>query len=114
MITNKVVKELYKTYRNRVKSVDELNLQLLSGEVADVHQLEIKDGRLFIGSLGASPFSALSLSRIHAIENFENDIAIVLHSSILFLDKKTPAVKVNVKMKRPSFWQMLRFLFCRK
>lgn len=108
MITQKVIDEIYRTYRRRVSSHEKLNMQYLNEELMKLHEIEIADDKLIIGSLDVnSPFRRLSLRFIHGIENFENDVAIVLHSSIIFLSKHNAESRVHIKLDKPSFWHRL-------
>lgn len=112
MITDAVIKEIYSTYRRRPSSPDKLNISYLGNGVSEMHGIEIVDGKMIIASMElTSPFRRIPMKVIHAIENFENDVAIVLHSSIIFLSKKEPTSRVHIKLKKPSIWQrMLRKL----
>lgn len=115
MITGKVIHEIYKKYRKSPQSSDCLDLDLLYNGVSEIHNIEIKNNNLVIGSVGEkSPFYSLPLKKIHGIVNFENCVAIVLHSSILFLDKKENKVQIHIKMQKPNLWQRLIMCFCDK
>ncbi len=41
---------------------------------------------------------------------FENWVAIMLHSSIIFLDRRSPKVSVHIRQHRPSFIERVRGL----
>ncbi len=114
MINNKVIKEVYRKYKKRPASIERVDLDLLSGNVSETHKINISEGRMIIGSVEkCSPFHSLPLSRIHGVVNFEKCVAIVLHSSIIFLEKKEEKVQIHLKMTLPSFWQRVRMFFCR-
>ena len=101
MITKKVIDNLYKKYRNRPYSPDELNISLLFDQVFDNHALMIDENDLVINSISpSSPFHKIPLRHIHEIVEFGDDIAIVLHSSIIFLKKEDN--RVNIHVKAPS------------
>lgn len=115
MITGKVIKEVYKKYRKCPSTLDCIEFNLLDGSVSEVHNIQIQDNRLIIGSIDEkSPFHSLPLNKIHGIVNFEKCVAIVFHSSILFLDKKEDKVQIHLKMEKPSIWQRLMMCFCRE
>ena len=79
MITPLVIKELYKTYRRCPSCIDDLNLSLLFEQTAEHHEITIEDNRLIIHNMDvSSPFRKLLLNRIHGIENFEEEVAIVM------------------------------------
>ncbi len=111
MITRKVIQTLYKKYRKLPESPDCLDMPLLF-ENALQHNINIDmDGpvdSLVIGSISPySPFHRVPLERIHAIVPFEEWVAIVLHSSILFLNRKSSKVSIHVRTESPSIWSRL-------
>lgn len=112
MITSKVIDSLYKTYNKRPASADELDIGLLFEYLMEHHEIEIDDdAHLIINSIPKnSPFHRISLSRIHAIVEFEHKIAIVLHSSIIFLNKSDNKSHVHI---RPAKASMLDKIFGR-
>lgn len=112
MVTNKVIDAVYKQYKKRPASIDELDTALLFTEELLNHDLYVDEGRLVINSIDPhSPFHSIALDRIHAIVNFENVVAIVLHSSIIFLSKRDNKVHVHIKMEKPSFMDRVRMKF---
>lgn len=117
MITRKVIQTLYKKYRKLPESPDCLDMPLLF-ECAAIHNIQIDmEGTvdsLVIGSIDpSSPFHRIPLERIHAIVPFEEWIAIVLHSSIIFLNRKSPRVSVHVRTEAPSLRERIANFFRR-
>lgn len=109
MITKKVIDTLYKKYRSRPDSPDELNIGLLFDYVFENHGLIINENELIINSVDpSSPFHAIPLRHIHEIVEFGEDIAIVLHSSIIFLKKEDNRVNIHVKTPVMSPVERLR------
>ena len=85
---------------------------LLSDDIINNHHIEIENNRLKIGSIDSNtPFNTLPLNRVHGIVNFEKYVAIVLHSSIIFLSKKDDESHVHIKMENPTFWQRICSFF---
>ena len=116
MITRKVIQTLYKKYRKRPESPDCLDIPLLFDVASENHNISIDmDGpadSLVIGSISPeSPFHRIALEKIHAIVPFEEWVAIVLHSSIIFLSKKTSEVSVNVQLEQSSIFDRLSGFF---
>ncbi|MEE1207500.1 MAG: hypothetical protein UHP27_04930 [Muribaculaceae bacterium] len=104
MITRELISSLYKKYRKPAKSVDMLNLALLFDYAAKNHNIFINPDteELVIGSIDStSPFHKIPVSHIHAIVPFEEWVAIVMHSSILFLNRKDSKVAVDIKPITP-------------
>lgn len=104
MITEKVINELYKTYNRRPDNADELDIGLLFENLIEHHDIQIDDAaHLIINSLPpTSPFHRISLNRIHAIVEFEHKVAIILHSSILFLNKNDNKTHVHIRQIKSS------------
>lgn len=110
MITEKLIHSLYKTYNKCPKSADELDIGLLFEENIKHHVIEIDDeAHLIINSISKdSPFHCISLNRIHAIVEFEHNVAIVLHSSIIFLNKHEIKSHIHIRQAKTSFFDKIR------
>lgn len=112
MITQKTIKSIYRKCRKKPDSVDDLNVALLFEKDLEKHNLEIKDGTLIINSVEQfSPFREIPLDRINAIMAFDRHVAIVLHSSIIFLRKDSDAVDIDLKLKCPSLMDYIKMGF---
>ena len=109
MITKKAIEEIYRRYRKKPKSVDELDVWILFNGVADVHGLTIEDEKIVLKSVEEkSFFRTIALSRVYGIVNFEETVAIVLHSSIIFLNKKEPKVNIHIKPEPKTFIEKVK------
>lgn len=100
MITRQNIQALYKKYAKRANSIDTLDMELLYDAASENHGVYVdpETDKLVIMSVDAdSPFHAIPLSKIHAIVPFEQWIAIVLHSSIIFLNRENSQVAVDIK-----------------
>ncbi len=104
MITEKVIDSLYQQYRKRPNCIDDLNIMLLFENLIDSHGIVIEDASdLIINSIEKdSPFHKIPLKNIHAIIEFERQIAIVLHSSIVFLYKENSDCYIHLKAPKRS------------
>lgn len=116
MITRKVIQTLYKKYRKLPDSPDCLDMALLFEYAAEHHNISIDmDGpvdALIIRSIDPdSPFHRIPLERIHAIVPFEEWVAIVLHSSIIFLNRKSSRVSVHVRTEPPTLLERIKEFF---
>ena len=109
MITQKVIDQLYKTYRKPPACADDLDIGILFEHLILFHDIAIEDhANLIINSLPeSSPFHTIPLSHIHAIVEFENKVAIVLHASIIFLNKTDNRSHVHVRMPRQSIFDKI-------
>ena len=110
MITEKLIHSLYKTYKKCPESADELDIGLLFEENIKHHVIEIDDeAHLIINSISKdSPFHCISLSRIHAIVEFEHNVSIVLHSSIIFLNKHEAKSHIHIRQAKASIFDKIR------
>lgn len=114
MITTQVINTLYKKYSKTPKSIDMLNLAMLFDFTAKHHNIHIdpETEKLTINSVDPkSPFHSISIKRINAIVPFEEWVAIVMHSSIIFLNRKNSNVSVHIKPLQPSLMDKIRGAF---
>lgn len=116
MITKKVIQSLYKKYSKVPASPDCLDIALLFEYASIHHNVSIDmDGTvdaLVINSIDpSSPFHRIALDRIHAIVPFEEWIAIVLHSSIIFLSRNSNKVSVHIRTLQPSLYDRISNMF---
>ncbi|MDE6084931.1 MAG: hypothetical protein K2G40_00825 [Muribaculaceae bacterium] len=113
MIDNKVIENIYKKYSRRPASLDELNIPLLFEAAHDDHAIEINGHDLIINSLDNwSPFHTIDLNRVHAILDFDKMIAVVLHSSIIFISKTSNKVQIHLRELKQSIFDRVRGLMC--
>lgn len=114
MVNKDVIKTLYRQYARPPKSPDELDIGLLFDTAIDNHGIFIDEDALYIGSVDpSSPFSTIPLRNINALVNFETQLAVVLHSAIIFLHKEKPEVNIHLKLQDEpdSVWQRVRNAF---
>jgi hypothetical protein len=114
MITKQVIDELYHKYCRRQHDRAD-NIKLLVDSASKHHNVQIDNqGNLIIGSIDPkSPFHRILLDNINGVSQFENSFAIVLNSSIIFLNKNDSGVNVHVRTDSPSLWQRLRWKLAR-
>lgn len=106
MVTQKVIEELYKAYRHRPASTDDLDIELLFTHAAILHGVSYEGDDIVIDSIpDYSPFHRIGLGRVHGIVGFERNVAIVLHSAIIFLDNDTPDVNIHLRSARRPWWK---------
>lgn len=109
MIQKKVIDAIYKKYRRRPASPDELNIPLLFEKLPEEAGIEIDGNNIIINSIDSkSPFHRLPVTHIHAIIDFDEAVAIVLHSSIMFISKEDGSAHVHIKEIGYSFLDRLR------
>lgn len=114
MITKEVIKTLYKKYPRRPKSFDELDIALLFETVGELHKItiDIDTNTITIGSIDPkSVFHLIPLSHVHGFVPFEEWTAVVLHSSILFLNRRNTTVSVHLKPVSKTFGDRVKDIF---
>ena len=99
MITRKEIENLYKTYCCPPTCADKLNVELLFQIPLEYHDIEIDDNaNLCINSLPpTSLLRRIALHRINAIISIERWIAIILRSSIVFLNKYSSESRIHLR-----------------
>ena len=115
MLTQEVIDTLYRKFSRKPSSPDSLDIDLLFALPADTHNVEIDhDANLIINSISPdSPFHCIPLANIHAIVNFEDEVAIVLHSTLVILEKGTSKVFIHINPPKKSLSERLSSLFGR-
>lgn len=109
MIHKKVIDAIYKKCRKRPASPDELNIPLLFEKLPEEAMIEVDGNDIVINSVDRnSPFHSIPVSHIHAILEFDEAIAIVLHSSIIFLSKDDGSMHVHLKDIGPTLIDRIR------
>lgn len=112
MISQKAIQYLYQQFDERPESSDFLDLNLLFDIPEHFHNIKIDEKQIEIGSIcSSSPFHSIALDHINAIVDLEENIAIVLNSSIVFLSKKSKEVSIDIKAISLSFTDRLANLF---
>lgn len=113
MINNKVIDSIYKKFSKCPSSIDQLNIPLLFEAVHEDHAIEIKGHDLIINSQDPwSPFHTIDLHRVHAILDFDKYVAVVMHSSIIFIGKKNDDIHIHIKSIKPSLTDRVKQMFC--
>ncbi len=98
MIQKKVIDAIYKKFKRHPNSPDELAIPLLFEKLPESASVQIDGEELVLPMVEAdSPFHRIPVSNIHAIVDFDEVVAIVMHSSIVFISKDDGAVYVHIK-----------------
>lgn len=109
MIQKKTIDEIYRRYRRRPESADELNIPLLFEQLPPEAEIEIDGPELVIGSVEhSSPFRRIPIGNINAIVEFSEAVAIVMPNSIIFLSKDDGSPYVHLKELRESIFGRIR------
>lgn len=114
MLTRDNINEIYRKYKKAPASIDELDLATLFDETAINHDILVDpdENTITFGSIETtSPFHTLGLSRINAILGFEEWIAIVLPAAIVFLNRTSPKVAIDIKSSTTGLAKRITRLF---
>lgn len=103
MITDKVIKEIYRKFRKTPRSVDDLKIPQIIDLLKSHHSLRYENGEIIIDSLEEfNPFRRLLARRLYAILEFDRNVAFVTPTHILFLGKDNDQVRVHMKPEKSS------------
>lgn len=103
MITDQVIKEIYKKYTKPCKDSAELDLEHYL-ELLQVNHHITSDGmEIVVEDLEESnPFRMFLKRSIYAILEFDKMIAFVFRSHILFFSKDDDQLRVHIKPEKPQ------------
>lgn len=111
MITEKVIKEIYKKFKKAPKNIDDLRIPYFV-DLLKQHGLKFENGEVIVGALEEfNPFRRILARRLHGILEFDRHVAFIAPNHILFLGKNNDAVQVH--MKPESNNHLLNRLFAR-
>ncbi len=97
MITEQVIKEIYKKFKRAPKNIDDLRIPYFV-ELLKHHNLVYENDELIVGSLEEfNPFRRLLARRLRGILEFDRHVAFVTPAHILFLGKNDNSVQVHMK-----------------
>lgn len=114
MITKQVIDSLYKKYRSMPKNEADRNLDVIREFASEHPAMDVDGSTLSLYNVDPeSPFSEINLNNVHACVGFDDCLALVMHSSIIFLMKADGAPHVHIKMAPESLADKLRFLMAR-
>lgn len=109
MITDKVIKEIYKKFSKPPRSQDELRLDYFVPLLHKVHNITVSDDEILLNDLEEfNPFRRFLLRRVCAILEFDRFVALVLPTHILFLGKEDKTMRIHMKpQKSPSVFERI-------
>lgn len=102
MITQEVIDEIYKTYKKPPKDKEILNIPYFIDILKD-YKLQADNMEILVGNQEEfSPFRRFLIRGLHAILEFDKEVAFVFHDHILFFQKDLPIITVNFKPEEQS------------
>lgn len=98
MITEDVIKEIYKNYNKPAKNEADLNIAYFVDLLKPHHSLRQVDDEIIVGNLEEfSPFRRFLIRSLYAILEFDRNVAFVFRDHILFFGKTNDQLSVNFK-----------------
>ncbi|MDE7441383.1 MAG: hypothetical protein K2M69_04375 [Muribaculaceae bacterium] len=110
MITDEVIKEIYKTYGKPHKHREELQLDYFIDLLSENHKLSIvDDDEIIVENLEEfNPFRRFLIRGLHAVIEFDTYVAFVFQGHILFFGKEDPSLQVHMRPERKkSLWDSI-------
>lgn len=109
-ISSNLIDSLYKRFSRRPATLDERNLRLLADYIVEDRGVSLCDDRLVFTEMSSdSPFREILLENIHGVADLGRMLAVVLHSSIIFLDCRTLEAFVHVKPAENIFYRIIAY-----
>lgn len=111
MITDSVIREIYKKF-GKPKQKQKLNpeqMEYFFSLLSDHHNLIDREDSVIINQLEEyNPFRRFLKRNLHAILEFDKEVAFVFPSHILFLSKESDNIRIHMRLEeKKSFLQRL-------
>ena len=109
MITDNVIKEIYKKFKKPPRDKAELNLDYFMTLLRENHAISSDGMEVVIEDLDEfNPFRRFLVRAINAVLEFDKMVAFVFNNHILFLGKEDNQLRVHIKPEKPrSFMDRL-------
>lgn len=103
MITDNVIKEIYKKFKKPPRDERELNLDYYLRILNENHAISRDGIEVIIDDLDEfNPFRRFLVRGINAVLEFDKMIAFVFRNHILFLGKEDNTMRVHIKPEKPK------------
>lgn len=109
MITDSVIKEIYKKFSKPHKNREDLRLDYFKTLLQANHNIKFFDDEIILEDLEEfNPFRRFLIRSLTAILEFDKMIAFVFPNHILFLGKEDNQMRVHIKpAKKPSLFDRI-------
>lgn len=98
MITDDVIKEIYKKFNKPQRNADSMNLDYFLEILKAHHKIDAREKEVVIGDLEEfNSFRRFLKRALNGVLEFDKMIAFVFPNHILFLGKETDEVRVHLK-----------------
>ncbi len=103
MITDNVIKEIYKKFSKPHANDEELRLDYFIPMLVENHRIRLEDKEIIIDDLDEfNPFRRFLVSSLNAVLEFDKMVAFVFRNHILFLGKEDNQMRVHIKPEKPK------------
>lgn len=103
MITDNVIKEIYKKFKKPPRDKSELNLDYYMQLLRANHAISTDGMEVVIEDLDEfNPFRRFLVRAINAVLEFDKMIAFVFNNHILFLGKEDNQLRVHIRPEKPK------------
>lgn len=97
MITDSVIKEIYKKYSKAAKNPDDLRLDYFIDLLAPNHNIRVDGAEIILEDQEEfNPFRRFLIRGLHAVLEFDRQVAFVFRNHILFLGKDSDEMRVHM------------------
>lgn len=109
MITDSVIKEIYKKFGKPHKNREELRIDYFIDILHHNHNITFDDDEIILEDLEEfNPFKRFLIRSLNAVLEFDKVIAFVFRNHILFLGKDDNQMRVHIKPpKKPSIFDRI-------
>ena len=108
MISKSVIKALYKKYPSPPQNFPDLDIEDFISLCGETYGIVLDENTITFGRMSEeNPFRVILLRHICGIEKFEDHIALVTPSYILFFHRDKFDMMVHFKPENKSCWQRL-------
>lgn len=109
MITDSVIKEIYKKFSKPHKKPEDLRLDYFIPMLNEHHDLENDGFEIIIKDLEEyNPFRRFLIRSLNAVLEFDKMIAFVFRNHILFFGKEDNQLRIHIKPEdKPSLFQRI-------
>lgn len=109
MITDSVIKEIYKKFSKPLKNREDLRLDYFLPMLKEYHSIERVEDEIILNDLEEyNPFRRFLIRSLNAVLEFDKMIAFVFRNHILFLGKEDNQMRVHIKPeKKPSLFNRI-------
>lgn len=103
MITDNVIKEIYRKFKKPPRDKAELNLEYFMKILRANHAITTDGMEVVIEDLDEfNPFRRFLVRAINAVLEFDKMVAFVFNNHILFLGKEDNQLRVHIKPEKPK------------